>query len=308
MSSRFGGVSPTKRYAAKVRWLVACLICVILILGIAIVMVAQNSATANNNLPTGPVPAVSQPSTQTGTTDLLVAVTRIEEGTEFRQHMFGKRSWPSDSLPDKYISADRSGSLQGGKFAKRLISANMPILEDDVGDQPPLSALPIPAGFRAVTIEVDIRGSVEGYAKPNSRVDVLWTFSNNEGKKEVATIVKFTKVLSVAGTTSSEAARSDVQGGRRTTVTLLVTEKDAKKIELARNMGELSLILVGGEETSVKMDDPDTMDINDLLGRKKEETPQENPADGVMYATDPATGKQVRWVLRKGKWAPDKNF
>lgn len=306
MSSRFGGVSPTKRYAAKVRWLVACLVCVILILGIAIVMVAQNSATANNV--TAPTQAAPPPvNTQGGTTDILVALTRIEEGSEFRQHMYAKRSWPADSLPDKYIGADRSGMMNGGKFAKRLISANMPILEDDIGDQPPISALNIPAGFRAVTIEVDIRGSVEGYAKPNSRVDVLWTFSNNEGKKEVATIVKFTKVLSVAGTTASDQVRNESQGGK-TTVTLLVTEKDAKKIELARNMGELSLILVGGEETSVKMEDPDTMDINDLLGRKKDETPAENPADGVMYATDPATGKQVRWVLRKGKWSPDKNF
>lgn len=304
MSSRFGGVSPTKRYAAKVRWLVACLICVILILGIAIVMVAQNSSSATQV--SGPAPAVQQPAVQTGTTDILVALTRIEEGTELRQHMFGKRAWPSDSLPDKFISADRSGNMQGGKFAKRLISANMPILDDDLTDQPPLSTLPIPAGFRAVTIEVDIRGSVEGYAKPNSRVDVLWTFTNNEGKKEVATIVKFTKILSVAGTTSSESARTDVQGGR-TTVTLLVTEKDAKKIELARNMGELSLILVGGEETTGKLDEPDTISVNDILG-KKDEAPAENPADGVMYATDPATGKQVRWVLRKGKWAPDKNF
>lgn len=192
-------------------------------------------------------------------------------------------------------------------FAKRLINANMPIVRDDIDDNPPLNLLQIPPGYRASTITVDSRSGVEGFAKPNSRVDVLWTYTQ-DGRKKVATIARFVKVLSVAGATQAEGQKVSVNSKGGTTVTLLVTEKDAKKIELARTLGAISLSLVGEQETGTKSNEPDTITIQDLIGRPAVTEVAEVANDGVMYTSDPRTGRQLRYVLRNGRWSLDRSF
>jgi pilus assembly protein CpaB len=305
MATRFGAVSPTKRYATKVRWVIAGLLSVIAVLLVAIITLTQSPATAN----TSQTPSVAQPALPVpaaGSKNILVASTRVEEGTELKPHMFLSRAWSEEMPEGAFTESDRE--QVNGKFAKHLISANMPLLRDDVADFPPISALTIPPGFRAVTIEVDARSGVEGFAKPNSRVDVLLTYSDENRNKKVATIVRFSKVLSVAGLTSTDQARTEVNNGGKTTVTLLVTEKDAKKVELARTTGALSLTLVGNEETRPAQDDPDVMNLQKMLDIPQEAEPDEPATDGKMYMTDPATGKQVRYVLRKGRWVQDSSF
>ena len=161
----------------------------------------------------------------------------------------------------------------------------------------------IPPGYRAVTIIVNSRSGVEGFAKPNSRVDILWTY-NQGGKKNVATISRFVKVLSVSGQTNAVQNARVAVGAKGTTVTLLVTEKDAKKIELARSLGALSLSLVGDQEIRTATGEPDTVTIQDLIGRPANNQPTEVSNDGVMFTTGP-DGRQVRYVLQNGRWAVD---
>ena len=129
-----------------------------------------------------------------------------------------------------------------------------------------------------------------------------------DGNTGFATIARFVKILSVGGQTSAVGERAIVGGS--TTITLLVTEKDAKKIELARTLGALSLSLVGDEETKQTSDQPDTITIQDLIGTpvQKKEAPVEVANDGVMYTSDPRTGRQLRYVLRKGRWQLDRSF
>ena len=174
-----------------------------------------------------------------------------------------------------------------------------------VADTRPISAFHIPPGYRAVTIEVDRRTGVEGFAKPNSRVDVLWTYEDpkdRDRRKKVATIVHFSRVLSVGGVTSIEAANAAQGSANATTVTLLVTEQDAKKIELARTLGVLSLSLVGEQEQSAVAAAPEPIDIYTLLGRGPETEQAEEPSEGIMYTEDPKTGRQVKYLLRRGRW------
>lgn len=304
MATRFGASSPAHAYATKVRWLVGCLVSVIVVLAGAIIFIAQNTDATENTPPPQAVPEVP---VQQGpaTADVLVAAGRIEEGARLTPQMFNTVPMEVEKMPIGVVQAAKRDQIVN-YYARRMINANMPIVMEDISETPPTTSFKIPPGYRAATIVVDSRSGVEGFAKPNSRVDVLWTFSQ-DGKQKVATIARFVKVLSVAGLTSTDADRANVQQ-KGTTVTLLVTEKDAKKINLARSLGELSLSLVGEQETATKGTEPDAITIQDLIGRPATTETAEVANDGVMYTSDPRTGRQLRYVLRNGRWSLDRSF
>jgi pilus assembly protein CpaB len=301
--ARFGAVSPAQTYATKVRWLVGCLVSVIFVLIVAVVIIANKSDAKED---AGPVASQKVEDPASGMIDVLVASSRIEEGSELTPQMFTAVPMDPDKTPMAVIRAKDLESVTG-KFSSRLINANMPIVLDDVADNPPLRAISIPPGYRAVSININSVSGVEGFAKPNSRVDILWTYSKG-GRKEVATISRFVKVLSVGGNTSAAGQRVNVSKKGGTTVTLLVTEKDAKKIELARSLGSISLSLVGDSETHTSGNEPDSITIQDLIGRPATAQTAEVANDGVMYTSDPRSGRQLRYVLRNGRWALDRSF
>lgn len=309
MASRFGASSASQAYENKVRLLVVCLVVLILVLAGAIFLVAQGGENAE----TQPSAEVSQEIASSSSSilpsvSILMAATRIEEGTRIESFMFNPVNMDTDKVAANAVRAEDLRNIIG-KFAVRLINANMPLLSEDLSEVRPLSSFNIPPGYRAVTIMVDARSGVEGFARPNSRVDVLWTYTEN-GQQRVATISRFVKVLAVAGETQGGAQRANVNQNQNTTVTLLVTEKDARKIELARTLGTLSLSLVGDSEVNNPSADPDAVTIEDLVGRQAvaNNQPQEEKNDGVMYTTDPQTGRQLRYVLRKGQWSLDRSF
>lgn len=309
MAARFGAVSPAQTYAAKVRWVVGGLVAVILILVVTLILVAQGSQVEQpvvDNAQPGQGIAIAATTPAAATTDILVSVQRIEEGSRIEPFMVDAQPVLAERVPEGAILADRKTQILG-KFANHLINANLPILENDLSETHSALSLPIPPGFRAVTITVDARTAVEGWAKPNSRVDVLWTYRDRDGQNKVATIVRFSKILSVGGMTNAEEKSAIVNGA--TTVTLLTTEQDAKKIELARTLGSLSLSLVGEQEQHKLQDTPEVVTIETILGNPSEITEKvEEPADGVMYSVDAKTGKQVRYVLRRGRWKRDTDF
>ena len=306
MATRFGA-TPAHTYATKVKWLVGCLVCLIALLIIAFVIVAQSNQAVGTAVQNTPAPDPVAP--VLSGVEVAVAQSRVEEGTRLEPFMFNFVRLDDSKVP---MGAIRRQDLErvSGKFASRLISPNVPVVLEDVTDTPPINLLNIPPGYRAVTINVDSRSGVEGFAKPNTRVDVLWTFTQ-DSKQKVATIVRFTKILSVAGVTSADRQANVQNQGGTTTVTLLVTEKDAKKIELARTLGTLSLSLVGDQEEASKEADPDAITIADLTNTGVDTTAaqEEVSTDGVMYTTDPKTGRQIRYILNKNrKWIQDRTF
>jgi len=282
-----------------------------LILAIVVLLIAL-VAVARNNTPSQPQTAgqvvASMPNQQpiiTPKVEILIAKERIEAGQSLMPYMFNRQAVDPTKLPEGAILA-RDEAQIAGHFAKEMVSANLPLLRANITSEPP-SGLPgmIPPGFRAVTITVDRRSGVEGFAKPNKRVDVLWTYQSNRGEKRVATIVRFAKILSAGGKTGDQTQGGAVNANN-TTVTLLVAELDAKKIELARQTGALSLALVGDKDPGKLTPNPEIIELRDLLPQGAAENAQEPAHDGVMYAPDPKTGKTVKWVLINGRWKREK--
>lgn len=201
---------------------------------------------------------------------VLVPLKNINPGTVLEPSLF--------RVEEKaQISVD-SGTVTGiatinGKYAKSLIISGVPLHKDLITDLRPISAISssIPAGYRAVTITVDKRSGVEGWAKPGSKVDVIWA-SKIRGKHAITTIVQNAKVLSSNQTTQAgleaNAANAPQNSAGPSTVTLLVTVLDAQKIQLASTTGSLSMSLRGDQDFGAASN-TSSITIDDLLGLSK---------------------------------------
>ncbi len=301
MATRFGGVSPAQTYATKVRWIVGFLVIFILLLIFALSYIVlskpQEEAVVEQQeaLPVAPIASTG--------VDILVTAGRIEEGVKLQQNMFAIETRPPEQVPEGVIRAEEIPNILGF-YAANLINANTPMLGEYVSKKPPMSALHIPPGYRAVTIYVDSQRGIEGWAKPESRVDVLWTFTDRDRQKKVATIVRYCKILSVGGMTEGRD-RVAIQG-EKTTVTLLVTERDTRKIQLAKTSGTLSLSLVGEKENVLEDQGvTDVIDLGSIIDKPRDDEDrsiQAEPSDGEMYTKDPRTGQLIRFELRHGRW------
>jgi Flp pilus assembly protein CpaB len=195
------------------------------------------------------------------------------------------------------------------KYASKLIQPNMPVSDEDISINPPLSSIQIPAGFRLITILLDNQSGVDGFAKPGSRVDVNWTFVQDGKKKLASPLVKFVKVISVGGATDQNAKeqRVEIKEKQKITVSLLMSETQSQFIEVAKGSGTLSLVLVGGSEAPEDLDaPPKIIDMDMIISDKKPEVEPEEQSSNILYMQDPVTHKEVKYYLKKGKWIKDK--
>ena len=84
------------------------------------------------------------------------------------------------------------------------------------------------------------------------------------------------------------------------TVTILATEKDAKVIQLAASMGQITLSLVGDNESAKPTAEQErTTDIVSLTDVLKKERVAQRPK---VTSTDPVTGKPQNYLFRDGDW------
>jgi len=308
MGSRFGAANPAHAMLTKIRWIVGALVVVIVILLVALLLIVKNDSSKKNEPVTPPIATdgiVDPP------VEVIVAARDIKVGQRLTRDLIHIREEPASRVPDKALLARNSSLYVDRKYANVDIFANMMLLEDHFSDTAPGSGsrLAIPPGYRAVTIYVDTQTGVEGWAKPESRVDILWTFEERSERK-VAAIVKYVKILSVGGMVSSakseNAAPITVQG--KTSITLLVTAEDAQRVALAQTMGTLSLSLVGSEESDQGGIPGKVIGKGDLTGATDNTAEVEPNVDGVLYTENPATGEVEKWILVNGRWKRDTNF
>jgi pilus assembly protein CpaB len=180
------------------------------------------------------------------TVDVLIPIATIQEGSPLEPSMFTVQSRPKSGVSAKVVS---SFEAIRGMYAQTLIVAESPLHQDFITPVKPNSEITakIPPGFRAVTIRVDATTSVEGWARPGARVDVLWITKEDTGQPMATVIVENAKILSTERSTKSENQNQE-QSVAPSTVTLLVVSEDATKINLASTSGRLSLMLRGDQD------------------------------------------------------------
>ena len=274
MASHFGGISPV-RQQQKIRTLgliggIALVVC-LAIAGLLLVTPGKNEATQQTKRAAAP-----QGSAPIEMIEVLIPIQRIEAGQELLPSLFRKDSRPKQGLSARAV---RDFEEVKGQYSRSLIAADSPLLLDYVTPIKPSSIMTasIPEGYRAVTIRVNAQSAVEGWARPGARVDVIWA-AKIRGERTVSTIVHNAKILS-AQSSMNTAVDESGKVGIPSTVTLLVTAKNAQKIQLAKGSGSLSLLLRG--DTDVKASDGTPLTTSDLIGDARRDKRGEK-VDGIV--------------------------
>jgi pilus assembly protein CpaB len=176
-------------------------------------------------------------------TKVAVAAVDIELGTKINPQMIAQVDWPSGSVPDGAFKDPKD--LQD-RVVKVSVQRGDAILErklSPAGTTGGLSAV-IAEGKRAMTVRVNDVVGVAGFALPGNYVDVMVNTQQerggNQGPNQISiTVLEQVLVLAVA----QEASRDDTKPKVVSAVTLELAPGDAEKLDLARSVGSLSLVL-----------------------------------------------------------------
>ncbi|HEX4870560.1 MAG TPA: Flp pilus assembly protein CpaB [Moraxellaceae bacterium] len=176
--------------------------------------------------------------THVSTTDVVVAARDVQLGTRLAPEMLKVVRWPSASQP--------SGSFHdpaelGGRVVNSTVIAGEPVVEPKLappGSSGGLSALIAP-GTRAITVKVNEVVGVAGFALPGNYVDVLVYAEDDNDRPFSRIVLERILVLAVAQDTNADPSKPKVVNA----VTLQVTPPEAEKLDLARGIGQLSLVL-----------------------------------------------------------------
>lgn len=174
---------------------------------------------------------------------VVVAAVDLELGSKLTPQMLSVIDWPQANTPTGTFSTQ--AELQD-RVLKTSVQRGDTILASKlapVGSAGGLSAV-IADGKRAMTVRVNDVVGVAGFALPGNYVDILVNAQQesgkgNETKQVTKTVLERVLVLAVA----QEAGRDDTKPRLVNAVTLELSPAEAEKIDLARNVGTLSLVL-----------------------------------------------------------------
>lgn len=181
------------------------------------------------------------------TVRIVVAAADVGLGQRLAPEMLALTEWPANSVP---AGAQREMvGLAGlaGRVLKSSVQRGEPVTAAKLapaGTLGGLSAL-IAEGKRAITVRVNDVVGVAGFALPGNFVDILvhaQAASGSSGGSEPALskiVLERILVLAVA----QEVARDDTKPRVVNAVTLEVTPEQAERLDLARGVGTLSLVL-----------------------------------------------------------------
>lgn len=172
------------------------------------------------------------------TTHVVVAKEDVQIGTRLQPGMLQVIDWPSASpLKNPLTSINQA--------ADRVV--NMPLVKGEPismsklaakGETGGLSAV-LREGRRAVTVKVNEIVGVAGFALPGNYVDVMVNTPDSSNNLVSKIVIERIQVLAVAQDVANLESKPKVVNA----VTLEVTPAQAEKIDLARSVGSLSLVL-----------------------------------------------------------------
>ena len=179
------------------------------------------------------------------TTKVAVAQGDIGLGARINPDMVRMVDWPGNAVPPGAI---QDGSLLATRVSRASFVRGEPILESKLappGTQGGLSAV-VPEGKRAITVRVNDVVGVAGFALPGNFVDILVNTMEESSRNPAARESSISKivlerimVLAVA----QESSRDETKPKVVNAVTLEVTPEQAERLDLARSVGTLSLVL-----------------------------------------------------------------
>lgn len=175
---------------------------------------------------------------QLSTSPVVVAARDLPAGTRLTSDMLNTVPWPAAHRPER--SAAQADAL-AGRVITAALQRGEPVLDTRLappGERGGLSALLGP-GRRAMTVKVSEIVGVAGFALPGHYVDVMVNTQDAQNRATSKIVLERILVLAVA----QDAAAADNKPRVVNAVTLEVTPEQAERIDLARNVGAISLVL-----------------------------------------------------------------
>lgn len=192
------------------------------------------------------------------TARVVIAAKDIDLGAKLTPEMLQLRDWPSGSVPEGAFfdtaALLKDPQMQEARVLRVSLQRGEPVLQSKLaplGTKGGLSAV-IGEGKRAITVRVNDVIGVAGFALPGNYVDILVSTPEESGKaqgpdKMVSKIV-LERILVLA--VAQEVNRDETKPRVVNAVTLEVTPEQAEKIDLARSVGSLSLVLRNQVDTA----------------------------------------------------------
>src|SRR5690606_1481872 len=177
-------------------------------------------------------------STDIDTSQLVVASREITIGTRLSPDFLKTVDWPSGSLPDGVF---HDVSLLDGRVARVNLQRGEPLFESKLAPEGAAGGLSgvITDGKRAITVRVNDVVGVAGFALPGSLVDILVNIKDDHRNPISKIVLGKILVLAVAQDLGRDESKPKVVNA----VTLEVTPEQAERLDLARSVGTLSLVL-----------------------------------------------------------------
>lgn len=219
---------------------------------------------------------------------VVVAASDMDLGQPLGNEQLRMVSWPAGSLPPGTF--DDPKALQG-RVVRASLQKGEPILENKlapIGTKGGLSAV-IAEGKRAITVRVNDVVGVAGFALPGNLVDVIVNTNEDAKSTNNNSISKIVleKILVLA--VAQQVSRDDTQPKVVNAVTLEVTPDQAEKLDVARSVGTLSLVLRNQVDVAATATGGATKGT--LLG-----TPAAEPAPKVVMVSAQRATAKVRHV------------
>jgi pilus assembly protein CpaB len=203
-------------------------------------------------VPPAPMPVIAG-------AEVIVAAHTVPAGTILKSDDLRWQRWPDEGLDANYLVRDKGANLQKdavGRVVLRGITVGEPITAQRLlkpGDSGFLAAA-LTAGMRAMSIRIDAVSGNAGFITPGDRVDILLTehypmhYGPNDAnaggtmppQKQVSSVLlRDVRVLAV----DQEMRDLDNKPKVGSTATVEVDLEQAQKLNLASQMGALSLAL-----------------------------------------------------------------
>lgn len=206
---------------------------------------------------------------------VVVAAQEIEAGVSLQKEYLRLTDWPKGSLPH---GVSHSVEALDGRITRTAVAPNELVLERNLmakGSAGSLAAVITP-GMRAITIPVNEVAGVAGFALPGNYVDVMLSTRDDTGQPISKIVLERVLVLAVD---QDRSIKDESRGRVSKAVTVEVTPQQAERIDVARAVGGLTLVLRSQEDS--------------MPGK-----PDSGARKGDFALTTPSSGTQSVEVIR----------
>ncbi|QDU97961.1 Flp pilus assembly protein CpaB [Lignipirellula cremea] len=206
---------------------------------------------------------------------ILVAMKDIDIGDKMTAENVQLEQWPADRIPEGAVSDIEQ---LDGQFARARFVKGEFVLQQKIGAS---LTPPVPDGYRIMPLKVQ-REYVSNLLKPGDFVDISLYFKKRSAKggnqEQVSTILTNVRVYEVSGRTELSATEEEA-GGNVSSLSVLVTPKQALNLSLAQEIGKLRLLQRSNTDRN-ELVDVDEVNVASLLGAGPESATERSPDNG----------------------------